>query len=124
MYTAKLYVRVRAEFGLYWNTLRKMFQYSAPPGYLRRSLTLRPKLDTYRWVIDRIFERGLILPKKQRHSGKPSSPTCHCGQHVWDEARPDEIQVMAVGLREKSLRPFGLRPSDREGHDPLAIGWA
>ena len=73
-----LYVRVRRAcmvegmstreaarvFGLHRDTVRKMLEYSVPPGYRRQSQPRRPKLDPYRWVIDR------SLPKKQRHTAK------------------------------------------------------
>ena len=73
----KLYVRVRRAcmvdgmstreaarvFGLHRDTVRKMLQYSVPPGYRRQSPPRRPKLDPYRGVIDRIMEEDRGLPK-------------------------------------------------------------
>ena len=52
-------------FGLHRDTVRKMLEYSAPPGYRRQSPPRRPKLDRYRGVIE---DRS--LPKKQRHTAK------------------------------------------------------
>ena len=57
-------------FGLHRDTVRKMLQYSVPPGYRRQSPARRPKLDPYRGVIDRILEDDRTLPKKQRHTAK------------------------------------------------------
>ena len=57
-------------FGLHRDTVRKMLQYSVPPGYRRQSPPRRPKLDPYRGVIDRILEDDRSLPKKQRHTAK------------------------------------------------------
>ena len=57
-------------FGLHRDTVRKMLQYSVPPGYRRQSPPRRPKLDPYRGVIDRILDEDLSLPKKQRHTAK------------------------------------------------------
>ena len=57
-------------FGLHRDTVSKMLQYSAPPGYRRRSPPRRPKLDPYRGVIDRILEDDRSLPRKQRHTAK------------------------------------------------------
>ena len=57
-------------FGLHRDTVRKMLQYSVPPGYRRESPPRRPKLDPYRGVIDRILEDDRSLPKKQRHTAK------------------------------------------------------
>ena len=57
-------------FGLHRDTVRKMLEYSVPPGYRRQSPARRPKLDPYRGVIDRILEEDCSLPKKQRHTAK------------------------------------------------------
>ena len=57
-------------FGLHRDTVRKMLEYSVPPGYRRQSQPRRPKLDPYRGVIDRILEEDRSLPKKQRHTAK------------------------------------------------------
>ena len=84
MYKVELYVRVRRAcmvdgmstreaarvFGLHRDTVRKMLEYSVPPGYRRQSPPRRPKLDPYRGVIDRILEEDRSLPKKQRHTAK------------------------------------------------------
>ena len=80
----KLYVRVRRAcmvegmstreaarvFGLHQDTVRKMLEYSVPPGYRRQSPPRRPKLDPYHGVIDRILEEDRRLPRKQRHTAK------------------------------------------------------
>ena len=82
----ELYVRVRGAcmvegmstreaarvFGLHRDTVRKMLEYSVPPGYRRAGEPppRRPKLDPYRGVIDRILEEDRSLPKKQRHTAK------------------------------------------------------
>ena len=84
MYKVELYARVRRAcmvdgmstreaarvFGLHRDTVRKMLEYSAPPGYRRESPPRRPKLDPYRGVIDWILEDDRSLPKKQRHTAK------------------------------------------------------
>ena len=84
MYKVDLYVRVRRAcmvegmstreaarvFGLHRDTVRKMLEYSVPPGYRRQSPPRRPKLDPYRGAIDRILEDDRSLPKKQRHTAK------------------------------------------------------
>ena len=50
-------------FGLHRDTVRKMLQYSVPPGY-RRQRPRRSKLDPYRGVIDRILEEDERLPRR------------------------------------------------------------
>ena len=84
----ELYVRVRRAcmvegmntreaarvLGLHRDMVRKMLQYSVPPGYRRQSPPRRPKLDPYRGVIDRILEDARNLPKSSgtRRSGYTS----------------------------------------------------
>jgi len=47
-----------------------MLNYSIPPGYVRTRLPVRPKLDPFIGVIDRILEEDQSRPKKQRHTSK------------------------------------------------------
>ena len=58
------------EFGLHRDTVRKMLQYSVPPGYRRRKPARRPKLEPYVGVIDQLLEGDRGAPKKQRHTVK------------------------------------------------------
>ena len=78
MYKVELYVRVRRAcmvegtstreaarvFGLHRDTVRKMLEYSVPPGYRRQSPPRRPKLDPYHGVIDRILEEDARFVSK------------------------------------------------------------
>ena len=57
-------------FGLHRDTVRKMLEYSVPPGYRRRRPPRRPKIGPYAGVIDQILEGDLNLPGKQRHTAK------------------------------------------------------
>ena len=84
MYHVELYLRVRRAcmvdgmsvreasrvFGLHRDTVRKMIEYSTPPGYRRRSPPRRPKIGPYTGVIDRILEDDRSVSKKQRHTAK------------------------------------------------------
>ena len=84
MYRVDVYLRVRRavmvegksirevsrEYGLHWDTVRKMLAYSVPPGYRRQTPPRRPKLEPYTGVIDRILEDDLARPRKQRHTAK------------------------------------------------------
>ena len=58
------------EFGLHRDTVRKMLQYSVPPGYRRSKPAHRPKLEPYVGVIDQLLEWDREAPKKQRHTAK------------------------------------------------------
>ena len=82
MYTVELYARVRRavqvegkserevarEYGLARETVRKMLQYSVPPGYRRQQPAKRPKLDPWVGVIDAILKEDRERPRKQRHT--------------------------------------------------------
>src|SRR6266849_3959057 len=84
MYTVELYARVRRavqvegkserqvarEYGLARETVRKMLQYSIPPGYRRQQPAKRPKLDPWVGVIDAILKEDRERPRKQRHTAK------------------------------------------------------
>src|SRR5664279_4037906 len=84
MYTVELYARVRRaaliegksqrtvarEFGLARKTVRKMLEYSAPPGYQRQQPVRRPKLGPWLGVIDAILKDDKTRPAKQRHTAK------------------------------------------------------
>ena len=84
MYKVGMYLRVRRAcsvdgmsvreaarvFGLHRDTVRKMLEYSVPPGYRRQLPPRKPKLDPFKGVIDQILEQDQTSPKKQRHTAK------------------------------------------------------
>lgn len=58
------------EFGLSRPTIRKMLQYSAPPGYQRKAPVRRPKLGPWLGIIDQILVDDESRLKKQRHTAR------------------------------------------------------
>lgn len=58
------------EFGLSRKTVRKMLEYSAPPGYQRKAPVRRPKLGPWLGIIDQILEDDQSRPNKQRHTAR------------------------------------------------------
>src|ERR1019366_5525330 len=62
--------QVAREYGLARETVRKMLQYSIPPGYRRQQPAKRPKLDPWVGVIDVILKEDRERPRKQRHTAK------------------------------------------------------
>jgi len=58
------------EFGLSRKTIRKMLQFSLPPGYERKKPVLRPKLGPWLGIIDQILMEDKTQPKKQRHTAQ------------------------------------------------------
>lgn len=84
MKSVELYARVRRAvfidglsrreaarlFGIDRRSVNKMLQFSVPPGYRRSKPVMRPKLDPFIAIIDRILEDDSARPKKQRHTSK------------------------------------------------------
>lgn len=84
MYGVELYARVRRAchvegmsireasrvFNLDRRTVAKMLVYSLPPGYRRSKPVIRPKLDPFTGIIDRILEEDRERPAKQQHTVK------------------------------------------------------
>lgn len=57
-------------FGIDPRTVSKMLKFSVPPGYRRTKLPVRPKLDPFVAIIDRILGDDRSRPRKQRHTAK------------------------------------------------------
>jgi transposase len=57
-------------FGIDPRTVAKMLAFSVPPGYRRSKPPVRPKLDPFAGIIDRILEEDRSRPAKQRHTSK------------------------------------------------------
>ena len=89
MYEVEMYLRLRRAcmvegmsvreasrvFGLHRDTVRKMLEYSVPPGYRRESPPRKPKLEAFTGVIDAILEgvtRGFPGSSVTRPSGSSS----------------------------------------------------
>jgi transposase len=84
VYKVEVYARVRRavqvdgmsireaarQFGLSRKSIRKMMQFSLPPGYQRKKPVARPKLGPWLGIIDQILVDDQSQPKKQRHTAK------------------------------------------------------
>jgi hypothetical protein len=84
VYKVEVYARVRRavqvdgmsirqaarEFGLSRKTIRKMLQFSLPPGYERKKPVERPKLGPSLGLIDQILVDDQSQSQKQRHTAK------------------------------------------------------
>ena len=93
MYKVEVYARVRRavqvdgmsirqaarEFGLSRKTIRKMLQFSVPPGYARQKVVQRPRLGPWLGIIDQILVDDQSQPKKQRHTAK----------RIWDRLKAE-----------------------------------
>jgi transposase len=61
---------VARRFGIDPRTVDKMMRFSVPPGYVRTKPPVRPKLDPYIAIIDKILADDKGRPKKQHHTSK------------------------------------------------------
>ena len=57
-------------FGVSRESVRKMLEYSVPPGYRRTAPVRRPKLDGFTGLIDEWLRGDGDEPSKQRHTAK------------------------------------------------------
>ena len=57
-------------FGIDPKTVAKMMSFSVPPGYVRRKPPVRPKLDPFIAIIDKILADDKSVHKKQQHTSK------------------------------------------------------
>jgi transposase len=58
------------EYGLHWDTLRKILAHSQPPGYRLALPRKKPRLAKFVPVIEEILRRDREAPRKQRHTAK------------------------------------------------------
>src|SRR5437764_2109056 len=57
-------------FGIDPRTVGKMMMFSVPPGYVRTKPPVRPRLDPFIAIIDKILSDDKGRPKKQQHTAK------------------------------------------------------
>ncbi len=140
VYKVEVYARVRRavqvdgmsirqaarEFGLARKTIRKMLQFSLPPGYERKKPVRRPKLGPWLGIIDQILLDDQTQPKKQRHTAK----------RIWDRLKAEHgfgggYTVVKDYVRQARLRhkevfvPLAHPPGDAQadfGEALVAIG--
>ena len=103
------------EFGLSRKTIRKMMQFSLPPGYERKKPVARPKLGPWLGIIDQVLVDDQTQPKKQRHTAK----------RIWDRLKAEHgfsggYTVVKDYVRQARLRhkevfvPLAHPPGDAQ----------
>ena len=116
-------------FNLHRQTVRKMLEYSVPPGYQRKAPPRRPKLAPYVGVIDQILASDQSILKKQRHTAK------RIFERLRDEhGFPGHYTIVKDYVREKRLRtqemfvplvhPPGNAQADPSAGSPTSRGQA
>ena len=58
------------EFGLHWETLRKILEHSEPPGYQMQAPRKKRKLEAFLPIIEQILKEDRTMPRKQRHTSR------------------------------------------------------
>ena len=96
-------------FGLHRDTVRKMLEYSVPPGYRRRQAPRRLKIRPYTGVIDRILEDDLCPPGWRLLHSIGSGPDSrqlpqgesnwHCRRYARSKTRPVMASLFYQGDR-------------------------
>ena len=56
------------EYELSWHTLAKILAHEEPPGYRKKQLRKKPKLEEFLPIIHQILKDDRSAPKKQRHT--------------------------------------------------------
>ncbi len=135
MYSVDLYSRVRRAchvegmsksaaarlFGVDRKTVAKMLKHAVPPGYRRQGPPVRPKLDPFIPVIDRILEEDRGVLKKQRHTGS----------RIFERLRDEHgftggitiVRDYVAGARRRSREVF-VPLSHKPGHAQVDFGEA
>jgi len=122
VYKVEVYARIRRavqvdgmsireaarEFGLSRKTIRKMLQYSLPPGYERRKPIERTKLGPWLGIIDQVLSDDQSQPKKQRHTAK----------RIWDRLKAEHAFGGGYTVVKDYVRQARLR--HKEVFVPLA----
>jgi transposase len=122
MYSVELYSKIRRAchvegmsireaarvFGVHRKTVRKMLQFSLPPGYRREQEPKRPKLGGFTGIIDQILKMDIDSPRKQRHTAK----------RIYERLRDEHGFAGGYTIVKDYVR--GERLSQREVFIPLA----
>lgn len=135
MFTVELYAAIRRavmieglsrreaarRFGVHRNTITKMIQYSAPPGYRRRERPVSKKLGPYMAWIDKVLADDRSVHKKQRHTA----------QRIFERLRDEEAFSGGYTIVREYVAQALLRSremfiplSHRPGHAQVDFGEA
>ena len=96
-----------AEYGIHWDTLKKILTHSEPPGY-RLTKPRRSKLEPFLPVIHEILESDRHVHRKQRHTG----------QRIFDRLREEHDYTGGVTIVQEAVREW--KASHREVFLPLS----
>jgi transposase len=106
--------QVCREYGIHFQTLKKILAHAEPPGYRRRAARAKPKIGPYLPVVESILEADKQAPRKQRHTA----------QRIFDRLRDEHGYDGGYTAVKEAVRGFKARTA--EVFVPLAHppGWA
>lgn len=104
------------EFNLSRKTIRKMLQFSLPPGYERNKPVVRPKLGPWLGVIDQMLADDQSQPQKQRHTAKRIWERSESRARVWRRLhRGEGLRAPGAAAAQGSVRAAGASARRRPG---------
>ncbi len=103
-----------AEYGIHWDTLKKVLTYTEPPGY-RRSQPRSSKLDPFLPIIQEILEGDRKVHRKQRHTGKRIFERLR-DEHGYEGGRTIVQEAVTAWKQQKSevFLPLSHRPGEAQ----------
>jgi len=103
------------EYGLHWDTLKKILSHSEPAGYQRSQPRKKPKIGPLLPIIQQILEDDKQAPKKQRHTAKRIWQRL-CKEHEFDGGYTivkDAVRAFREGSQEVFL-PLSHPPGEAQ----------
>lgn len=103
------------EYGVHWDTLKKILSHSEPPGYQRAQARKKPKIGPLLPIIQQILEDDKQAPKKQRHTAKRIWQRL-CKEHGFDGGYTivkDAVRAFREGSQEVFL-PLSHPPGEAQ----------
>ena len=100
---------ISRQTGMHRDTIKKIIEEGAPPGYRRRQLPKRPVLGPFTAKIDQILKADKNAPRKQRHTAR----------RIWERLREEYGYQGGYTQVCEYVRQACER--DREAYVPLAF---
>src|SRR5512135_1942208 len=90
------------QYSIHWDTLKKILEHAAPPGYRRAVPRPRPKLDPFLPVIHQILEDDKKAPRKQRHTAR----------RIFERLRDEHGYTGGITIVKETVAAWRLRSAE------------
>jgi len=100
--------------GIGWATLKKILEYSEPPGYRLQEARPKPKIGPYLERIAQIIEEDKALPKKQRHTAKRVYERIREMGYKGKYTQVKDAVRELIRLRQEVFMPLIHRPGEAQ----------